>query len=179
MTLTVALRERTRGAHAQAEAALDVPRRGRDRDGYAALLGSLRSVYAPLERELDAADVAGAVLPDWPARRKTGWLDTDLLALDARLPSDLEVVPLRSAEEVVGAAYVMEGATLGGALVGPLLSPGLPHRFFDGYGPGRGRMWRDFRRRVDALDGLDREDVVASALRTFALFERSCTAAAR
>ena len=177
MSLTHVLRERTRDAHARSEAALDVPGRGQHRDGYAAVLTSLRSVYAPLERELDAAAVAGAVLPDWPARRKTAWLDDDLCALGAPIPCDVEVAPLRSPEQVVGVAYVLEGATLGGALVGPLLAPGLPHRFFDAYGPGRGRMWRDFRRHVDGLAGLDEDAVVASAQRTFAAFTSSCAAA--
>jgi len=179
VTLTHLLRERTRAAHQRAEAALDVPGRGGDRQGYAGLLGALRSVYAPLERELDAAQVAAAVLPDWPARRKTPWLDGDLRALGATAPPDVAVPPLRSPEQVVGTAYVLEGATLGGALVGPLLAPGLPHRFFDAYGSGRGRMWRSFRRHVDGLAGLDEDAVVASAHSTFAVFEQSCAAGAQ
>jgi heme oxygenase len=176
VSLTLVLRERTRDAHACAEQAMDLPGRGRDRDRYAQVLRSLRSVYAPLERELDAAEAARAVLPDWPARRKTRWLDDDLLALGVPVPPDAQVAPLQGAEQVVGVAYVLEGATLGGALVGPLLAPGLPHRFFDAYGPGRGRMWRDFRRHVDGIGGLDEDAVVASAQWTFGAFTASCGA---
>ena len=179
MTLTHLLRARTREAHVRAEAALDLTGRASDRVGYSGVLRSLRSVYAPLERELDAAEAARAVLPDWPARRKTGWLDDDLRALDVAVPPDVDVAPLRAPEQVVGVAYVLEGATLGGALVGPLLAPGLPHRFFDAYGPGRGRMWRDFRRHVDGLRGLDEDAVVASAQRCFATFASSCAAGVR
>lgn len=173
MSLLRLLRERTREAHARAEERLDVPRRSRDREGYAALLADLRSVYAPLERALDDAPATRDVVPDWASRHKTRWLDDDLVQLGVAPVPDADVGALTTPEQVAGAAYVMEGATLGGALVLPMLLPDLPHRFFAGYGASRGARWREFRGHVDDLD-LEPQEVVASALRTFAVFEGAC-----
>lgn len=173
MSLLLALRERTRDAHDRLEAGLDVLHRCQDPASYAALLAGFRSVYAPLERELDTSPATGLVLPDWPSRRKTAWLDADLAALGASPRRDVPVPPLSSAEAVAGAAYVVEGATLGGAVLLRSISPTLPRRFFTSYGAERGRRWRAFRSQVEALP-LERDAVVASAVTTFAAFERAC-----
>lgn len=182
MSLLLHLRERTRGAHERLETGLDVLGRGHDRDAYAGLLAGFRSVYAPLERAVDGCPATSSLVPDWPARRKTGWLDEDLARLGVPVPPDAAVPAVRTAEDVAGAAYVMEGATLGGATVLRRLESAwtepLPHRFFTSYGADRGRRWREFRRRVDAA-GLDVDATVASAGRTFAAFEAACLAPQR
>lgn len=174
MSLLTVLRDGTRDAHDRLERDLGVPSRCRDRDSYVDLLRSLRAVYAPLERQVELSPVVSVALPDWPARRKTAWLDEDLAALCAPPVSDASAAALPTAEDVIGACYVMEGATLGGALLEAEIGELLPRRFFASYGPRRGRMWRDFRCQVDGLAGLDTEAAVASAHRTFALFELSC-----
>lgn len=179
MSLLLLLRERTREPHQRLEDGVDVLGRCRDRGAYAALLVGLRSVYAPLERGLDDAAATALLLPDWAQRRKTRWLDEDLAALDVPTPADAVVDAPASAEDVAGAAYVMEGATLGGAVVLRRLESvwpePLPHRFFASYGADRGRRWRAFRTRVDAA-ALDPEATVAAAERTFAAFENACLA---
>ena len=182
MTLLLLLRERTSEAHTRLEDGIDVLGRCGDREAYADLLAGLRSVYAPLERALDASPATLRLLPDWSARRKTGWLDEDLAALGRPTPPDADVVAPTSAEDVAGAAYVTEGATLGGAVVLRRLEQvgdqPLPHRFFTSYGPDRGRRWRELRARLDAAS-LDAEAVVAAADRTFAAFEGACLAGTR
>lgn len=179
MSLLHDLRAQTREAHDGLEERLDVPSRAADGAAYADLLTTFRSVYAPLERAVAACPATPRALPDWAARVKTPWLDADLRALGRALPADAVVGRLRTAEDVVGTLYVLEGATLGGAVLVGQLDPLLPRRFFSSYGAERGAMWRGFRRRVDALeDGLRSADVVAAARRTFALFEAAAPAEA-
>ena len=180
MTLLQALRSGTRQAHEQLEASVDVLDRYRTPGAYAALLQDLRSLYAPLERTLAAAPATFEVLPDWPDRRKTAWLDEDLAALGAAPVADRAVPALVTAEDVAGACYVLEGATLGGALVvRDLATAGAsppPHRFFSSYGERRGAMWSRFRGHLRELDarGADRERTVATAREVFRCFEQAC-----
>ena len=181
MSLLLTLRAATREAHERLETCLDVLTRCADRTGYIALLADLRSVYAPLEQALDVSAATPIVVPDWPLRRKTGWLEADLAALGVRRPAAQAAAELPAAEDVAGASYVMEGATLGGAVVLRRLQQvwpaPLPHRFFTAYGAQRGAMWRAFRSHVDTLP-LDADATVAAAERTFAAFEQSCVGAA-
>ena len=175
MSLLTSLRTGTRDAHDRVEDTVDVLRAGRSPETYAPVLQAFRSLYAPLERALDASPLTLAVVPDFAERRKTAWLDADLAALGAPVPADLDVPPLTTVEDVAGACYVLEGATLGGAVVAREL-PDVPHRFFASYGSRRGAMWASFRGHLRALDerGVDEERTVAAARRTFALFERAC-----
>ncbi len=179
MSLLLALRSATREVHERLEAQLDLPRRCRDRAAYADALRAFRSVYAPLERAIGACPVTAEVLPDWSARIKTPWLDEDLAALGVPVPANGPTPAVAAAEHVVGAAYVMEGATLGGALIVRELASlpvPPPHRFFTAYDGQRGARWHAFRRHVAAFEasGADRHRVLAAACGTFAAFERAC-----
>jgi heme oxygenase len=179
--LLAELRTATRAAHDRLESRLDVLSRCRTTTEYAALLAGFRSVYAPLEQALDRSPLTTAAVPDWPQRRKTGWLDADLRELGAPTPV-LPAGPAPASEaEVLGAVYVMEGATLGGALVVRSLRAAFldppPHRFFASYGARRGAMWAAFRRSAERHRA-DPADAVESALRTFAAVERACVAPA-
>lgn len=179
MSLLLLLRERTREAHTRLEDGVDVLERCRDRGAYADLLAGLRSVYAPLERGFDDSRATPLLLPDWSSRRKTPWLDEDLAHLGVPSPPDADVAAPQRAEDVAGAAYVMEGATLGGAVVlrriEQVWAEPLPHRFFTSYGAERGRRWRDLRQRLEAAE-LDADATVEAADRTFAAFENACLA---
>jgi heme oxygenase len=180
VTLLQALRSGTRQDHERLEASVDVLDRCRTPGAYAALLQDFRSLYAPLERALAAAPVTSEVLPDWADRRKTVWLDEDLAALDAAPVPDRAVPALASAEDVAGACYVLEGATLGGAVVVRSLAGAdehpPPHRFFSSYGDRRGAMWSRFRGHLRELDarGADRDRTVAAAREVFRCFEQAC-----
>lgn len=174
MTLLLRLRTGTRDAHQRVEDTVDVLRAGRSPDTYVPVLQAFRSLYAPLEQALDRSPLTMAVVPDFAERRKTAWLDADLAALGAPVPADVDVPPLDALEDVAGTCYVLEGATLGGAVVARAL-PGVPHRFFASYGSRRGAMWAGFRGHLRELDerGIDRDRAVEAARRTFALFERA------
>jgi heme oxygenase len=177
VSLLAALRAGTRGAHDRLEDGLDVLTRCRTTAAYTALLQDLRSVHAPLEAALARAAATPSVVPDWQRRRKTGWLDEDLAALGAAAAPDRTAPGVDTAEDVAGVCYVLEGATLGGAVVVRELLRGTtdppPHRFFASYGADRGAMWSSFRRAVSAAP-LDPERTVDAARRTFDAFERAC-----
>lgn len=181
MSLLAELRRRTRDAHDRLEERLDVPARCRTEGAYAALLLALRTVHAPLEAAIAASPAADGALPDWRSRRKTGWLDEDLAALGVDPSMEAaDVAPLGGDAEVLGTAYVLEGATLGGALIVRQLRASFadppPHRFFTSYSARRGAQWRAFRAHAEAAhaDGVDTQRVVDAARATFARFER-CT----
>ena len=177
MSLLAELRTATRAAHDRLESRLDVLAHCRTTTQYAALLAGFRSVYAPLEQALDASPLTTAAVPDWAQRRKTAWLDADLHELGALAPPVPAAAAPASRAEVLGAVYVMEGATLGGALVVRSLRSAFaappPHRFFDSYGTRRGAMWAAFRRSADGL-AVAPAPAVAAALRTFAAVEAAC-----
>ena len=180
MTLLQELRAATRPAHDRLELGLDVLERCRSGPSYAALLSGFRSVYRPLEQALEACPATRAAVPDWAQRAKSGWLDEDLAALGCAAEPAAAVPAVHAAEDVLGTLYVMEGATLGGALVLRELEqtfPVLPpSRFFASYGSRRGAMWHAFRGHVAALEqrGGDPAAVVAAAAATFTAVEQAC-----
>ena len=180
------LRAETGLAHRDLEARMDLVDGSLDVPRYVRLLRNFHSATAAYEA------VAGPALPMalrgmFEARRKTALLDADLLHFGAAVsaPSqdlaEFERVIRRDARAAIGAMYVFEGSTLGGAVVARHLEHrlGLPtlqgRRYFTPY-PGRtGAMWREFKERVDDLVGDDRaacDAIVAAAGATFAWLSR-------
>jgi heme oxygenase len=185
MGLLGELRSGTGELHQRVERRIDVLARCEDRSAYAGVLSGFRSVYAPVERTLAGSPTTVAVMPDWPARVKTPWLDEDLAALGVPTPDDVPAMELAGAAEIVGAAYVFEGATLGGAIVVRHLAARaseLPRRFFGSYGDRRAPMWQSFRRYVEQFEQRARPGeaevniAVVAARRTFLAIEAACTA---
>lgn len=169
------LRAETTEVHARVERTTDVLARCRDRHSYALLLHGMREAYGPLESRIAASPDAP---PDWSARTKTDWLNSDLLALGFPPWDSVGQHRIMNRDEVLGAMYVMEGATLGGAIVTKeiqRMAAPLPHRFFFAYGSDRARMWRQF---CDTLANhsrtADHAAVVESATQAFGLVERAC-----
>lgn len=178
--------------HENLEARLEAAGSFDSLDGYARYLGAVAPLYAALEGMLDAAG-AGRLLPDWPRRRKAGLIRVDLRALGAAgtdvsspcraLEADLP--PSWHTGAALAALYVMEGATLGGAVLGRrMLRFGVTRErgaaFLDPYGPDRGAMWRGF---LDALEGAalapeEEGDLGPRAAAVFALFAEQIAAPA-
>jgi len=112
--------------------------------------------YAAMEPAIERG-LGDCTPPDMAQRWKTPLLREDLAALGIAF-EDLarcDTIPdLASAEAALGAVYVLEGASLGGAILSRRLIADLgarvPHRFFDPYGTDRGLRWRNF------LDHLER-----------------------
>jgi heme oxygenase len=148
---------------------------------YPVYLARLHPLQAAIESRLDAAG-AGHLLADWPARRKVRWIVADLEALGwageaaFRSPCD---VRLGSDGSVFGALYVLEGATLGGAILSRRLAaagvPACALSYLASYGPERGRMWRAFLARLETarFEAAGEADMVRAALATFAAFRQA------
>lgn len=144
---------------------------------YQTLLGRLYGFYAPLEARLFAADT-----PLVGLQPKTPLLTADLTALG--LAERLDTLPrcptlpaLSAPAQIMGSAYVLEGATLGGQLLrrqllahfGETIRPAL--NFYSGYGEQNGRQWRYFgellAQRYDDADPMVQDSIVAAANATF------------
>jgi heme oxygenase (biliverdin-IX-beta and delta-forming) len=157
-------------------------------DRYRALLVAFHACHAALEPALARLDWTGT-LPDVGERLvKTGWLAQDLGRLGAPFPalSAPAAVPSpRGTAEGMGCLYVLEGATLGGAVVGRAvaerlgLTPEHGARFFHGYGERRGVLWRRFLAALDAhaADPANRARAAQAACATFAAFDAALPAA--
>lgn len=142
----------------------------------------MRGFYAPLEAALHGHAGLASALPDLPRRRKLGLLDADLRDLgEGPAPAaPVAAVPaLTTTARALGAAYVVEGATLGGAGISRHVRATLPDpapgacRFFAPYGTSTGPMWRRFQAALAEHEarGGDRDAVLAAADETFTTLE--------
>src|SRR4051812_1557115 len=122
---------------------------------YHSYLRRMRGFYVGVERAFSACSELARWLPDVASRQhKSSLLEADLLALgDSResilaLPAyEANQLRVESAAAGLGAAYVVEGATLGGRYILSRLDEAVPtsaRTFFEGYGSRTGAMWRAF-----------------------------------
>jgi heme oxygenase len=185
-TLRDELREKTAHLHRQTEIALDLMCPTVSLEKYLSVLQLLHAVYSVIEPGIVShAGWTGLGL-DMRARRKLPLLEADLAFIEGKigtksppLATELEWPRplLDSFPAVLGAAYVVEGSTLGGTIIDRHLSqvlgldggPGM--RFFHGYGDETGTRWKDF---VDALnraplDATGRQRASDGAIQTFEL----------
>lgn len=149
---------------------------------YKRLISAYYGFYVSLEQQLNQLNWSGLTGED---RHKAGALRDDLRALGM---TDVEVEslarcgdlpPLHTYAQVMGALYVIEGATLGGQILRRIAQDKLAvdastgGRFLDVYGSATGRMWKAYLAALSQIDApVEREQVVASALATFVCFER-------
>ena len=179
-SLTLALREATRGPHERLERALPLTDPGLSLDTYRAIVGAFYGYYAPLERRLAPAS-AGAI--QVRGRTKLPRLRADLRALgssDAEvkaLPRCTRLPEITTCGHVLGCLYVVEGATLGGRVIARALhdhlgvGPATGAAFFEGYGLETGAMWRALVAQLEA-SRWPRGETLATAVETFVAFER-------
>lgn len=184
-------RMRLRDATAERHRALEeaVEHRGffADQDAYSGYLERLYALYSVLEPALASAGAA-ELLPDWPRRRKLPALAEDLAVLSGRRPmrpsESAEGIALTGSAAVtrrslLGTLYVVEGSTLGGALLARRAAMlGFTRergaRYLDIYGPERARMWRGFLGVLETapLAPCEEAAMLDAAQRTFSLFHR-------
>lgn len=181
------LKAQTRGEHVAMEAALDLMRDDVLLADYRRLLERYLGFYAPVEARL-AGVLAGVPLGglEFETRRKLPLLQADLAALSGPAADTLAMCdalpPLHTPAQAMGCLYVLEGATLGGMVIGKHvqrtlgLRPDCGARFFHGSGARTAEMWRAFRAAMvefaadaDAADAADAtaDAVVDSANETF------------
>ena len=138
------LREATAPDHERVDAAFSRFDLG-TRAGYIKFLQAKAAAFLPVEQAIEDSDVA-AILPDWPARRRSHLLTADLAALGAQADGCVAAPPLPTPSAVLGAVYVLEGSRLGGRLLARSVPADLPRGFIDSGDPA---LWR---RLIDALD---------------------------
>ena len=182
------LRAETRPRHDAIEAALELTSSALTLGTYRQTLTRFYGFYGPLEAGLWA--VGGWVERglDLTERRKTPLLEADLRALGVANPQDLPVCtdlpPHDTVAATFGCLYVLEGATLGGQVISPVLrkrlgvTPDTGGRFFDGYGDRTGPMWQAFRAALVAfaVTSGDQDEIVSAAKDTFSKLHRWMTA---
>jgi heme oxygenase len=113
---------------------------------YVRFLERMHGVHVATEAAFAAHAELAAAGFDAPARCKSPLIRADLAQLGT-VPSESRcVVPdVRGLARGLGAAYVIEGSTLGGAFVRSRLRiPDVPTAFLAGYGDQTGPMWKRF-----------------------------------
>ncbi|NEJ91122.1 biliverdin-producing heme oxygenase [Rhizobium leguminosarum] len=166
MLLRSALRAQTADCHAAVDTLFGSFNLSRTQY-YKAFLRAHARVVPSVEHALEKGGI-GRLLPDWPERRRTHLLAADIQELDDRLPALLPQLALRCEAAVWGAAYVLEGSKLGGALLAKAVPDHLPSSYLSPQGP-KGAM-RLFMDRLDASKVDDPGAAVAAARGVFDLF---------
>ena len=150
------LREGTRVLHARVEQAVNLPARLSSVDEYVALLRRYLGFYEPLEQRLRSVSELSQSTINSRRLSKAARLREDLTALgttDAemdQLPKCQCLPEFSGPAEAWGCLYVLEGATLGGQIIGRelekslSLTSGCGSGFFAVYGTQVGEMWRRF-----------------------------------
>lgn len=168
------LRVATRAAHDRVDAlfsALDLA----DPADYRRFLAAQAAAFLPLEAALDAAGVAD-LFPDWAARRRSALLLADLDVTGIMVPAPEAMPQFSTSAGVAGAAYVLEGSRLGGAVLARSVAPGLPHSFLAA--PQQAGHWRSFLGRLELVlpSHVQRAEAVMGADQVFDIFARAARA---
>jgi heme oxygenase len=175
------LKRETRDSHERVETMMGYPAGLRSIENYVRLLQAFHALTAPVETMLlrhRASLPASLMLRE---RLKAPLIKNDLEALSSTprhilIPSLAE---LDSTAQLMGALYVLEGATLGGQVIRRLMlqQHGAAARewltFFNSYGKQTGYRWAAFRRSLadfHAASPTLSEDIMAGAHTTFAIF---------
>lgn len=179
-------------AHQRLERRLDVKTRFCQPAAYRAYLEKMWGFCAAIEQHLDTS-AFGEALHDYDARRKLPLLASDLIALGlapeavARLPRCGAVPACADTSAAFGCAYVLEGATLGGRSLLPLVQQRLGYtgdrgaRFLASYGDHTLARWRAFGAAVEhwCSSGARAGAAAAAALATFEALEAWLCGSAR
>lgn len=178
-------------AHQALEDSLDVASVIKDGKRYARLLAGFWGFHAGFERLMESLKIWPVKGYDPAGRRKSPWLAEDLGAL-GWTEAGLEKLPVCGPEDLpeldggnaaaaaaMGAAYVMEGSTLGGRHISAMIARGssVPAdavRFFQGYGADTGANWNAFLQSLAVLEAAssveEQNRAVNAARRTFECF---------
>ena len=148
--------------------------------GYTHFLILFASYFGAVEKLIDGS-INLSFVPDYLQRRKVAALNADMDFLNNPTTPQLTPIHLPDIEnnlQCLGAMYVMEGSTLGGATIAKLIAAktklttkdGLA--FFNGYGENTITMWQTFKNQLDciSLNPGDEYVVIHSANETFARF---------
>ena len=147
---------------------------------YQQVLQAFYGFYAPVEAGLARLAAAGPPL-GFPLRARAALLESDLLALGAsrpelaELPRCADLPRLSCREDLAGCLYVLEGASLGGQVIAPVLqrrlglAKGSGASFFAGDAEATAARWTGVLGWLEGLSGTGArsDEIVAAACATF------------
>jgi len=174
--LRTALRHGTRDAHERLDRCFRTLELTHLAD-YGVFLSAQAAALIPLEAALERAGIA-AILPDWPDRCRSNAIRADVSRLGCELPEDSGTVDwIGDPAAMLGAAYVLEGSRLGGAMLRRHVLTAADARIiaamdFLRHGE-HARFWQSFELVLSACTPTqgERDTMIDSAVRSFALFE--------
>lgn len=177
-TLSAELKSHTQAAHLQLEdAVIPYIKKIGSKADYVHLLKIFYGFYAPLEEKLSDC-LSSEIMPDLSRRRKAASILHDIKLAGG---SDgnffrCSVLPkVSTPSQAMGAAYVLEGSTLGGRAIAGMIGKILPDatfHFFQHYGEETKRMWESFKSHLDENPSLERDPLLKAANETFVLFKK-------
>lgn len=138
-----------------------------DRRQYAAFLAGHARVIPVAEQALEQGGIY-RIVPDWAERRRADMLRADMTALGCAMPPPIALAAFSSDDELWGAAYVLEGSKLGGAVLSKRVPADYPSKYLAYQGP-KGAM-KAFMDQLDAAASVDLERAIAAARSIFAAF---------
>lgn len=171
----------TKEEHARLEKKLvGIIRHIRTVDQYVSFLEMFYAFYQATEQKMEQYLTIERI-PDIQQRRKAIVLLHDIQALDPfKKPENHPVTSpsINSYPQALGAAYVLEGSTLGGVFIAKIIREqvqALPPRkgfgFFQSYGPAVQEMWKKFHTYLSQVtDAADQHEAIAAARETFLTF---------
>ncbi|WEK34024.1 MAG: biliverdin-producing heme oxygenase [Candidatus Pseudobacter hemicellulosilyticus] len=179
-SLTGLLREQTKAEHALLEKKLVLRiKKINSVAQYQDLLALFYGYYRTLETALQPWLTADRI-PDTAERRKSASLLQDIRELGGEIPAlPPAVIPaINSYPEALGAAYVLEGSTLGGMVIAKMISQqvrdlpeGKGFAFFACYGNKTAEMWNIFRNYLDGIHSVtEQQEALEAARNTFLTF---------
>jgi len=174
LTLPEKLKSGTQTEHAQLEKQLVGKMKAiRGTVDYISLLKLFYGFFHPLEKEMLNWLHKGN-MPDVEERRKSTEILNDIRALGGQTESMQEsdsLPPITSYLQALGAAYVLEGSTLGGTVIAGMMRKQLAKEddgglsFFQGYGENTREMWRKFNEYLLAVQSPEDQEIVLTAAR--------------
>ena len=149
-------------------------------EDYVNLLEWFYGYFGALEVQIKTYLKAGSLVLE--NRRKAGDLAKDLESFKADAPAlaaEDELPVIADHFSALGALYVIEGSTLGGKYISPMiakqlnLDAGQGLSFFDGYGEQTMQMWEEFKDYLNSQPKNTTEEnlVIEAANQTFLKFK--------
>jgi len=170
----------TKREHAQLEKKLiGMIRRIHTLQQYCHLLEMFYGFYHTLEFKMEQY-LTKEQIPDIAERRKSAAILQDIRVMGGMPPVPLPAAPvpaIHSFSQALGAAYVLEGSTLGGVIIAGMIRSQLQlpapegFTFFNGYGQAVQQMWKRFHTYLEALTDEAAQKAAADAAKeTFLKF---------
>jgi heme oxygenase len=182
LTFAEYIKLHTKTEHAALEKQLvGIIKKINNREQYIHLLRMFHGYYQRLEIEMEQY-LKNERIPDIEKRRKANALLQDIRDLggDSQWEQvQVETPVIDSYARALGAAYVLEGSTLGGVIIAKMIRTQIPDisaekgfAFFNFYGEQAPEMWKKFRTYLLALTRIEEQEACTETARqTFIKFK--------